>query len=38
MPDNHDNFQTPTKQKLFPKNVLLKIKNRQACIIVHGFR
>jgi hypothetical protein len=24
MPDNQENFQTPTKQKLFPKNILLK--------------
>jgi hypothetical protein len=24
MPDNQENFQTPTKQKLFPKNVLKK--------------
>jgi hypothetical protein len=26
MPDSQENFQTPTKQKLFPKNVLLKNK------------
>jgi hypothetical protein len=24
MPDNQENFQTSTKQKLFPKNVLKK--------------
>jgi hypothetical protein len=26
MPDNQENFQTPIKQKLFPKNILLKKK------------
>jgi hypothetical protein len=38
MPDNQENFQTPTKQKLFPKKGSSQEKNRQACIIVHGFR
>ena len=36
MPDNHENFQTPTKQKLFPKNVLLKKKIGKPVILYTG--
>ena len=36
MPDNQENFQTPTKQKLFPKNVLLKKKIGKPVLLYTG--
>ncbi len=36
MPDNQENFQTPTKQKLFPKNVLLKRKKGKPVFLYTG--
>jgi hypothetical protein len=35
-PDNQDNFKTPTKQKLFPKNVLLKKKIGKPVLLYTG--
>jgi hypothetical protein len=35
-PDNQDNFKTPTKQKLFPKNVLLKKKIGKPVLLYLG--
>ncbi len=35
-PDNQNNFKTPTKQKLFPKNVLLKKKIGKPVILYTG--
>ncbi len=35
-PDNHDNFKTPTKQKLFPKNVLMKKKIGKPVLLYTG--
>ena len=36
IPDNQENFQTPTKQKLFPKNVLLKKKIGKPVLLYTG--
>jgi hypothetical protein len=36
MPDNEENFQTPTKQKLLPKNVLLKKKIGKPVLLYTG--
>ena len=36
MPDNQENFQTPTKQNLFPKNVLLKKKIGKPVLFYTG--
>ena len=35
-PDNQDNFKTPTKQKLFPKNVLFKKKIGKPVLLYTG--
>ena len=36
MPDNQENFQPPTKQKSFPKNVLLKKKIGKPVLLYTG--
>jgi hypothetical protein len=36
VPDNQENFQTPTKQNLFPKNVLLKKKIGKPVLLYTG--
>jgi hypothetical protein len=36
IPDNQENFQTPIKQKLFPKNVLLKKKIGKPVLLFTG--
>ena len=36
IPDNQENFQTPTKQILFPKNVLLKKKIGKPVLLYTG--
>jgi hypothetical protein len=36
MPDNQENFQTPSKQKLFPKNILGKKKIGKPVLLYTG--